>query len=1245
MLRKSTIFIIFGLILTSLSVFSQNPFPPVEFNVSSGMDVKGSKVCITVTANNFTNVESIQLNISYNAALVIPDCPGPSSFVGSALAPAIDSTNFNCKNIANGYLNFVWYSAPTSVPDGSVLFTICFTLIGEPGNISPVYFNGQLLDIEIGQVDNDGNSFTTDEIISNTGTIKIISNTLASYVYSCDADQNNVSAGGNFTFYATGGRPPYNYSITPGGYSGTTTLDGERRTINSVPVGVYVLTVTDANGATSTKNIIISTGDPIKFIANVKLPSCQDRRNGSIAIKNLAGGIPPYSYQWSNLLTNLDSIGNLPINTYTVTISDFNGCNYSQSFDLNIDTLKFDMIMKDSASCLGVKDGKITILNVTGGSKFNGANPYKYSINTFGNPKSFIAPFDITTASAGINTVKVIDSLGCIVEKQINIPFKKTVAFDTMVVKDIKCFGQSNGEIRYKAGPGSGYSYTLSPNIPGATLGGVFLVSNLNKGTYIITARDIAGCTAKDTFEIKEPEVLKIVDQISYPDCANFGSIKLTPTGGTGAYTYDWSPSAGNVNELTNLNGGNYSVIVSDANGCKDTKSYTFNNVGTLTLIIDLTHETCENKKDGTAKVVPQFSNTPTPPMFQIIWLDANKNILPFVTPTINNLAPGNYFVQIKTTDGCDSGPKPFQILAANAVTIITNITNAKCNGDLGKVVVSITGNPSGYTYQWNLKGNSNIIDTDNTLDAKAGTYVVKAIGPTGCEKQAEVTITEPIAITFPTPDTRNVKCFGSSDGQAAILNGPSGQQYIWSNGTTGPFITDLPAGEYWVVAFENGCFSDTTHFTIGTYPKLEIDTTKTQVKNPVCFGDKNGSVTIEAKGGTGISYKYAWENGPLNATYNNIGAGTYVINISDSNNCTQKDTFILTQPDKLEASVDNAASVPLDCNNQDAGKIALKTIGGNPGIKTISWQSGVQVNGGIAVGLSAGTYCATISDNFGCKDTICHTLVAPTPLVGELNIPTEPLCNGGQTCISVKSLSGGTGNKYTFQINGGIRYPLDTCVAVYAGEYLVHLIDSTGCSITKSLTIGQPDPIEVNLGPDQEIQLGLPSPIINALITTPTSIDTIIWTPLDYLQCIASDCSSVEVNPVTTTTYTLTAIDINGCKGTDDVVVKVKNIRNVYFANIFSPNKDGENDYFQAVIGPGVERILSFNIFDRWGNLIFSKTNYIPDPAGTDGWDGTRDGLKLDPAVFVYTAKALFIDGKVIDYSGSVTLIDRLKN
>jgi hypothetical protein len=72
---------------------------------------------------------------------------------------------------------------------------------------------------------------------------------------------------------------------------------------------------------------------------------------------------------------------------------------------------------------------------------------------------------------------------------------------------------------------------------------------------------------------------------------------------------------------------------------------------------------------------------------------------------------------------------------------------------------------------------------------------------------------------------------------------------------------------------------------------------------------------------------------------------------------------------------------------------------------------------------------------------------------------------------------------------------------------------------------------------------------------------------------------------------------------------------------------------------------VETFIIFDRWGNKVFDKSSFVPDPAGSDGWDGTLNGRHLDPGVFVYFAKVKFIDGKVIDYSGSVTLMDKVKN
>ncbi len=1246
-LRNSTLLGIIVWLLSITSLFGQT-LPLVQFTVSSGQGVQGSRVCLDVRVSDFTNVESIQFNLSYNASLIIPECP--PDFSNSDIPTGnIDAGNFNCQNLNNGFINFVWTNNPTTLPDNALLFTVCFNLIGNPGNISPIYFNGQLLDVEICQVENNGTSSCTDEIISNTGTIKIISNTLDAFINKCDADANNIPAGGNITFYATGGTPPYNYTITPGGFSGVLTADGQRITIPNIPSGAnYTLNVTDSGGSTPvSKTINISDNIPIMLDSSkVKKPTCFNRRNGEIDIF-VSGGSAPYQYEWSNLLSGLKKIEGLPPSKYTVTITDVSGCQIQRNFDLEVDTLKFDVAIKDTTSCQNARNGIITISNVSGENPWSGTFNFQYTINNIGNPKPFLNSIDVTQIGSGNIKVTVLDSALCSVDKFIFMPFKKTVSIDTLLQKDITCSGKQDGEIRLRAKPGSGYAYFVSnpPNIFGSTLGGVFILDGLAKGTYTVTTRDAAGCTANALFEIKEPDPIVLNPTVVQPDCVNPGSITLNPTGGTGAYTYTWNPPAtGNVNALTGLSGGNYTVSVTDANNCTATPfSVQLNPQGALNITTVIKQPiSCIGKNDAVVIVEIGSANGP----FNVTWRDATNTIISNMTQ-VSNLGPGVYTVVVSDNNSC-SNSKTVTIDPGSDFTLTTTLSNAPCFDQNGKVEASVSGNSTGFKYEWRVKGQSAIIDNDNTLDAKAGTYTVKAISPAGCEKETDVTITEPAAITFPAPETRNVTCFGLSDGAARILNGPSNINYSWSNGTSGIFTINLPIGNAWVVGSVGSCKSDTVRFNIGTFPKLQLDLNKTQVVDPICFGDKNGSVTVEATGGTGISYTYTWRNGVSGPTLTNIGAGTYILDIGDSNNCIQTDTFILTQPSELVASLDKSKSVELDCNNQTGGKLALMTTGGNPGIKTITWQSGVTTNGNIAIDLNPGTYCATISDNFGCRDTFCYTLVAPAPLVGELNIPEEPKCFGDKTCISVKSISGGTGNKYTFQIiTGGTRYPIGDCVDVFAGTYSVILIDSAGCDIRKEITIRQPNPIIVELGDDVEVQLGLPTPTITASVTDNVGNTQLVWTPSEGITCLTTDCLSIEANPTQTTTYLLTVTDQNGCTGTDNITVNVKNLRNVYFANAFSPNNDGFNDHFQAIIGPGVEKILTFAIYDRWGGQVFLQENYVPDPAQTDGWNGTfgNTGRKLDPGVFVYYAKARFIDGKEIEYKGTITLMDKTRN
>ncbi len=1248
-LRKSTLFfalIAAWLILNPADSFAQTD--PLTLNVSSAMGETGTRVCLDVTAENFNNVESIQFNLSYNATLVVPECP--ATYVHPLLANNIFGDIFNCNNKDNGYINFVWASDPTTIPDGEIIFTICFNIIGDPGNKSPVYFNGLILDIEVCKLGQNGISECTEELGSNVGTIMIISNTLQIFYNKCDADGVNNIENASLTFYATGGTPPYTYSINGGTYTGVINNDGERVTISNIPQTTYTIQITDSNLLVTTAGpITVSNSLPITFDTPiVKSPTCADRKNGLIELPNV-DGVTPLRYEWSNLVSGgagYNKISDLQVGTYTVTITDFGGCKKSETFTLSLDTLKMNAIITRDASCSQVKDGRVEI-SVTGGTPWKMGQPYEFSLNG-NNWIRFTSPHIINNLGTGNFTLNVRDSLFCDTDvKVLFMPVDRIVEM-SVAVKDATCYGVKDAEIELTASPYS-VNYTYLPIIGFPDLGIIktdtLKAGNLGAGNYGYRVIDAAGC--KDTlfFTILQPDSLKLNPVIKQPDCTSAGTITLNPTGGTGNFSFNWNPAQpGNTNEISGLDGGNYTVTVTDENNCATSSTFLLNTSGTLNISVTSENVTCAGLNNGRATVSAIFSGQIQ--MIEIFWMDANGMALPFKTSTIQNLPPGSYSVEVIAADGCKSLPKSFVITEPAPLTLMTTVSNALCNNFNGKAVVSFGTDPTGFIYEWRLKGSSVVIDSDNTLDAKAGTYTIKVISPANCVSETEITITEPPVITFPTPETRNVTCFGLSTGQAAVINAPAGLTFNWSTGSTGAFAVNFPAGPGWVFANNNqNCKSDTVFFNIGTFPPISIDGSLTQVVNPVCYGDANGSVTIAATGGTSIGYKYIWANGTIGPTLNNVQAGAYIVTISDSNNCMQADTFYLTQPDKLEAIIDRTKTIELDCNNQDGGKIGLLTTGGNPGKKTFTWQSGLTIDNDVAIGLSSGTYCATVSDNFGCKDTICYTLTAPEPLKGELNTPVEPLCNGGTTCISVNFLTGGTGNKYTFQINNGTRYPIDSCVTVFAGQYFINLIDSAGCSIDTIINIDQPEPISVDLGPDRDVQLGLPSPVINAIIGSTAGLDTLIWTPFLDINCLNSTCTSIETSPAVTTSYLLTVTDLNGCSGTDEIIVNVKNTRNVFFANIFTPNRDGNNDYFQAVIGPGVEKVLSFVIFDRWGNQIFSKSDFFPDPAGTDGWDGTFNGRRLDPGVFVYYSKVRFIDQKEVEYSGSVTLADKVRN
>jgi gliding motility-associated-like protein len=210
----------------------------------------------------------------------------------------------------------------------------------------------------------------------------------------------------------------------------------------------------------------------------------------------------------------------------------------------------------------------------------------------------------------------------------------------------------------------------------------------------------------------------------------------------------------------------------------------------------------------------------------------------------------------------------------------------------------------------------------------------------------------------------------------------------------------------------------------------------------------------------------------------------------------------------------------------------------------------------------------------------------------------------------------------------------------VPSGIYVVSVFDDRGCVSDSIYIIMEPNPILVTIDPvDPVIDLGDSLFISGTVIQSDEPIVMTVWTSQEPVSC--ASCPGTWVFNSLPTVYTWTVTDANGCQGSAFVIVDVDYDRDVYIPNIFSPNGDGRNDNFRIFTGLGVVSINYLHIFDRWGNLIHSEQNLLPNGAGAGNWDGTSNGKALSPGVYVYVAEITFVDNNTtLVYRGDVTLI-----
>ncbi|TAK33133.1 MAG: gliding motility-associated C-terminal domain-containing protein [Saprospiraceae bacterium] len=426
---------------------------------------------------------------------------------------------------------------------------------------------------------------------------------------------------------------------------------------------------------------------------------------------------------------------------------------------------------------------------------------------------------------------------------------------------------------------------------------------------------------------------------------------------------------------------------------------------------------------------------------------------------------------------------------------------------------------------------------------------------------------------------------------------------YLWSTGDTVQSIIVTEPGTYWVEASKGLCkMRDTLEIV-----HLDPQNLTLGADQAVCPQDFPLEIA-----GPDYMISYQWSTGDMTPQIWVNEPGQYVLEAPHACGFF-KDTIIIAS---LATAIDLGHDTTL-CGQP----VFQRTLTAPSGYDSYLWSNGdtlqsIEITTPGAYWVQATNICGVLSDTIQIVNQPLLTL--------DLGADTTRCIEGGFV------LSAGQGfEEYTW--NTGTNAPfLD--VTSY-GTYFVQA--SYACGIlSDTINITEPPPLVLALPGDATIYLGENIQIQTEIIaSTPVSYQ---WTPEVGLSC--TDCPSPVASPIKKTIYTLSIEDDYGCRVADAMAINVKNLERIYVPNAFSPNEDAINDIFSVYGGPEVLEIVSWRIYDRWGEMVFSAEHLLAD--GSVGWNGQFKGKDALPGVYAFVLQVVFLDGTHKQITGDITLV-----
>jgi Secretion system C-terminal sorting domain/SprB repeat/Fibronectin type III domain len=794
-------------------------------------------------------------------------------------------------------------------------------------------------------------------VTNNCGGTSVASVTLAAVFTSSVTGTTAVSCNGgtngaaNITLVGAGANPTFAWS------NGATSED-----ITGVAAGVYTVTINAAGGCTATLAATVAQPTTINNALTPTPPSCFGGNNGAIDL-TVSGGtqmMPVAGTLTTSFANNNGSSGNM-FDVDVTTTTNITG------FEVNLSSAAASAQVVDVYYKTGTWVGSET--DATAWTLLGNINVTSAGTG-LATPVSLPTPLPVSAGSTyaffvasagGMNYIGPVNTTGVG-----NAWYNDAV----LAIKQ----GVGRGGNTFTAGvfPSSGswatesrgFSGSILYNLPAAapytyawsTTATSQDITGLSDGIYTVTVTDGNACTATSEMILSAPSLLEAISSPVGIACYGgvSGPVTLMPAGGTMPYAYNWSN--GNMTDTqSGLIPGIYNVTITDANACTTTASLQVTQpTAALTATTMGTPALCFGQANGSAMAMAMDGTAP----YTYTWSNTSST-----SDQPMSLPAGPYNVTITDANGCTTTATG-SITAPAAVTVsLTNIVNnASCSGTAAGSATAIGGggNGSPYTYMWD---NGDM--TDMAMALGNGVHTVTVSDANTCSVTATVTITSPGSVAVSASST-SVSCFGAMNGTATanVTGGAPAYTYVWSNSGNTATISNLMPGTYTATVTDAGGCSSTTVVTIAQ-PAAALSNTF-MATNVVCFGSNTGTAMAMTMGGT-TPYTYSWSNDANLTTANNpnLFAGDYFVLITDANGCTTNGSVTITQ------AAAGISAVPTTTNETGPsnGAVSLNIQGGTAGY-TVAWSNGANTQN--ITGLSAGTYCATITDATGCTQAVC---------------------------------------------------------------------------------------------------------------------------------------------------------------------------------------------------------------------------------------------------------------------------------